>query len=191
MLTPDFSDFPVLTTPRLVLRQMRLSDAATLMHFRSAPELNVFSIREPATSITATEELIKRMLESERNGEGVHWALELRDKPGVMIGDIGIWKIIREHHRGVLGYVLKKEHQGKGLMSEALNAVIHYGFNDLQLHSLMAEVNPQNNASFQLLERLGFRREGLFREDVYFRGAFHDTAVYSLLKTDFSDKNWD
>jgi [ribosomal protein S5]-alanine N-acetyltransferase len=184
MLTPDFSEFPVLTTQRLVLRQMHSSDAATLMHFRSAPELNVYSIREPATSITVMEELINRMHESERNGEGVHWALELRDQPGVMIGDIGIWKILREHHRGVLGYVLRKEHQGKGLMSEALQAVIQYGFNEINLHSLMAEVNPQNIASFQLLERMGFRREGLFREDVYFRGEFHDTAVYSLLRSD-------
>jgi ribosomal-protein-alanine N-acetyltransferase len=184
MLTPDFSEFPVLTTQRLVLRQMHISDAATLMYFRSAPELNVYSIREPATSITAMEELINRMLESERKGEGVHWALELRDQPGVMIGDIGIWKILREHHRGVLGYVLRKEHQGKGLLSEALQDVIQYGFNEINLHSLMAEVNPQNNASFQLLVRMGFRREGLFREDVYFRGEFHDTAVYSLLRSD-------
>jgi [ribosomal protein S5]-alanine N-acetyltransferase len=80
-----------------------------------------------------------------------------------------------------LGYVLHTAHQGKGIMAEALGAVLHYGFHTMKLHSAEANVNPENAASIRVLERQGFVREAYFRENYLFRGRFIDTAIYSLL----------
>jgi ribosomal-protein-alanine N-acetyltransferase len=69
----------------------------------------------------------------------------------------------------------------KGLMKEALEAVINFGFNNMHLHSIEAHINPANAASAGILEKMGFIREAYFKEDYFFRGEFFDSAVYSLL----------
>ena len=70
---------------------------------------------------------------------------------------------------------------GKGLMYEAIQAVLHYGFHDLKLHSVEAQIDPRNSASEALLKKAGFVREAYFKENYYLRGRFADTGVYSLL----------
>jgi ribosomal-protein-alanine N-acetyltransferase len=77
--------------------------------------------------------------------------------------------------------MLHPSYQGKGIMKEALTEVISYGFNVMKLHSIAAQVSPKNEPSVRLLEASGFKREGYFKEDFYFRGRFMDTAIYSLL----------
>jgi ribosomal-protein-alanine N-acetyltransferase len=71
--------------------------------------------------------------------------------------------------------------QGKGIMQEALSAVLNYGFELLKLHSVEANVNPNNVSSIKLLERNGFVREAYFKENYYYNNQFLDTAIYSLL----------
>ena len=68
-------------------------------------------------------------------------------------------------------------------MSEALTAILEYGFDTMKLHSIEAVVNPMNIPSIRLLEKNKFIREAFFREDHFFEGEFYDTAVYSLIKT--------
>jgi [ribosomal protein S5]-alanine N-acetyltransferase len=87
----------------------------------------------------------------------------------------------KEHYRAEIGYALHPEHQGIGLMQEALNAVLDYGFTVMNLHSVEANVNPNNAASINLLQRNGFMREGMFRENYFYNGKFLDSAIYSLL----------
>ncbi|HEY9362570.1 MAG TPA: GNAT family protein, partial [Chitinophagaceae bacterium] len=79
------------------------------------------------------------------------------------------------------GYSLLPDHQRKGIMQEALKAVLDFGFNVLQLHSLEANASPENEASLKLLEKNNFIREGYFKENYFFEGRFSDTVTYSLL----------
>ena len=67
-------------------------------------------------------------------------------------------------------------------MSEVLDTIIDYGFTKIGLHSIEANVNPENQASIRLLEKHGFAREAYFRENYYFNGNFLDSAIYSLIK---------
>jgi len=77
--------------------------------------------------------------------------------------------------------MLDPDFWGKGIMKEALLAAIDFGFNQMNLHSIEAHINPDNTASGMLLEKVGFVREAYFKEDFFFRGEFIDTAIYSLL----------
>ncbi|HET7899385.1 MAG TPA: GNAT family protein, partial [Flavisolibacter sp.] len=89
--------------------------------------------------------------------------------------------IEKENHRAEIGYMLEPHLQGKGLMSEALPAVVRYGFTSLQLHSIEARIDPRNKASEALLKKTGFVQEALFKENYRLNEGFADTAVFSLL----------
>ena len=67
-------------------------------------------------------------------------------------------------------------------MKEAINAVVDYGFSILGLHSIEAQLNPENIGSSAVLESTGFTKEGHLKENLYFKGEFRDTAIYSKLR---------
>jgi ribosomal-protein-alanine N-acetyltransferase len=92
--------------------------------------------------------------------------------------------LIRENLRAEIGYAMKPEYWGNGYMKESLTKVIEFGFKDFCLHSIEANVNPNNLSSIKLLENFGFQREAYFKEDYFYNGKFLDTAIYSLLETD-------
>ncbi len=96
-------------------------------------------------------------------------------------GSIGLWRIEKENHRAEIGYMLESRLQGKGLMYEALQEVLEYGFRELKRHSIEAQIDPRNTASAALLKKGGFVQEAYFRENYYLRDQFADTAVYSIL----------
>jgi ribosomal-protein-alanine N-acetyltransferase len=92
-----------------------------------------------------------------------------------------LWNIEKENHRAEIGYALHPAHQGQGLMQEAMTKVLDYGFTQLKLHSVEANVNPDNLTSIKLLEKNNFVREGYFKESFYYNGKYLDAAIYSLL----------
>ncbi len=180
MLEVNFSPFPVLTTDRLVLRKTKIEDAEEVFIMRSDPELLRYVDRDPAKTIDEARSFIQLITDNLDNNVGVSWAMTLKDNDK-MIGSIAIWRIDKENHRGEIGYVLLTEYQGKGLMLEAIQAVADYGFKEMKLHSLEANINPDNLASQHVLERAGFVREAYFRENYYYNGKFIDSAIYSLI----------
>ncbi len=180
MLSLQFQPFPVLTTKRLLLRKIGREDEDAFFALRSSKNVMRFIDRP----LTKTKEdviiLIDMMVSLIESNEGLTWAITKKDDPG-MIGTVHLWKISRENYRGEIGYLLDPAWQGQGIMREALEAVIHYGFYSVQLHSIEANVSPDNSASFHLLERCRFIREAHFRENFLYDGKFLDTLVYSLL----------
>ncbi len=180
MLEINFDTFPQLKTNRLVLRPLEDTDAKALFNLRSNPQVMRYFGRPLMQSIDEALEKLAQNKIMFANSDGVEWAMSFHNDPQ-MIGSLAIWKIDKINHRGEIGYMLHPEQHGKGLMSEALQALIQYGFETLNLHSLEANVNPDNAASIQLLVRNGFVREAYFRENFYFDGKFEDSAIYSLL----------
>ena len=87
----------------------------------------------------------------------------------------------KEHYRAEIGYVLHPAQQGKGIMDEAIKAVLQYGFETMKLHSVEANVNPANTNSMKLLEKNGFVKEAYFKENYYYNGKFIDSVIYSLI----------
>jgi len=106
-----------------------------------------------------------------------------------VLGWCGFHTWYLEHKRAELGYILKKdEYKAKGIMTEAINPIIHFGFNEMQLHRVEAFVSPANEPSLKLLNKLGFQQEGYLREHYFFDGKMQDSLVFSLLKREYPNK---
>lgn len=183
MLQPDFSTTPLLTTDRLLLRDVRRTDAEALFRLRADERVMEHIPRPRAVTMDDVHKLIDTVLEAQVNGDGISWAIALPEED-TLIGTIGFYRLKKEHHRAEVGYALHSDHWRKGYMLEALRAVVAVGFERYGFHSIEAVTDPRNAPSNALLERLGFVREGLFREDHYWNGEFQDSAVYAMLASD-------
>jgi [ribosomal protein S5]-alanine N-acetyltransferase len=181
MLELNFSPFPEIKTNRLLLRRMKNSDAPDLLFLRSDDKVMQYIGREKTKTVEEASAFIDKINTSVDTNEAIMWAIALKDNPGTMIGTICYWNIQTDHYRAEIGYILHPDHWNKGLMKEAVQAVIDYGFTQLKLHSIEGHINPANIVSGIVLEKCGFTREAYFKENFYFKGKFFDSAVYSLL----------
>ena len=181
MLEINFSPFPVINTQRLVLRRINKEDAPAIVKLRSLDATMKYIDREKQQSVEEALAFVNMINDMIDSNNSINWAIALRDTPEALIGTIGFWRIIKEHYRAEVGYMLHPDHWNKGIMKEALLNAIQYGFGSMQLHSIEAHINPANAASAAILEKGGFVREAYFKEDYFFRGNFIDTAIYSLI----------
>lgn len=170
----------MIRTRRLVMRRITLADKDALFELRTNPVVNRYIDRPMMKSMDEVETLIGKINEGIDKNESISWVITLNDNDH-MLGSIDFWRIIREHHRAEIGYVLHPEFHRKGIMQEAMDAVLDYGFHTMKLHSVEANVNPANLASIGLLERNGFVQEAYFRENYFYNGKFLDSVIYSLL----------
>ena len=182
MLQPDFDPFPEIKTDRLLLRRLKKEDAEAILNLRSDKNVMKYIGKDPIKTLTEAIQFFNLVNESLITNNGITWAITLKEKPGKLIGTIGHWRLIKEHYRAEVGYMLLPEYWKKGIMKEALIKVIEYGFDEMKLHSIEANINPANSASEGILEATGFSREGYFKEDFFYNGVFYDTAIYSKLK---------
>jgi ribosomal-protein-alanine N-acetyltransferase len=182
MLNINFSPFPLVTTENLVLRQMNIGDADEMYFLRSDKDVLKYIDRLPAKSVEEAVQFIEMIDANLANNEGVNWAIALKDSP-TLIGNICYWQLQKENCRAEIGYVLHPKYWQKGIMDEAMKAVIDYAFNVMGLHSIEANTNPENKASQNTLMRNGFVQEAYFRENYYHAGKFTDSAIFSLVKT--------
>ncbi len=107
-----------------------------------------------------------------------------------LIGIITLWNVQKENYRAEIGYILHPSFQGKGFMQEAMVAVLNYCFKIMNLHSVEANVSPNNTKSIKLLERNNFAREAYHRENHYYNGRFLDSVIYSLITPFNNDRTW-
>jgi len=183
MLDINFQPFPILETQRLRLHKIGMQDQNEFLHLRSSRIVMKYIDRPLAKTKHDILQLIEMMVELIDTNQGLTWTISLPEDPK-MIGTVHLWKISRENHRAEIGYLLHPDFQGRGLMTECLKAVISYGFNELKLHSIEANVNPNNLASIRVLEKCGFVREGYYKENYFYEGKFLDSAIYSILTPD-------
>jgi RimJ/RimL family protein N-acetyltransferase len=179
---PQYSP-TVLTTARLALRWLEAADAPAQFTIFSDPGVMHF-IAEPWTRMAQAEEALNSAMTSYRDGSNLIFAVELR-ATGELIGNVNLHRFFDSNRRCEVGYALASPHQGHGYATEALAAVIDYGFRELDMNRFEADINPANAASQRVLERLGFRKEGSMRERWIIRGQKADSAFYGLLKSDW------
>ena len=176
-----FDPFPTLTTPRLTLREMTLDDAEPYFQIRADPEVMRYWGAAPDTKVDEAIARIVAVREGVRAGVSIRWAVTDKGS-GAFLGSGGLWRWDRRHFRAELGYELSPAHWGKGLMTEAIRAMLRFGFEVMDLHSVEANIDPHNKRSARVLLKLGFQQEGYLRENFFYEGKFSDTAVYSLLR---------
>ncbi|MEZ4828784.1 MAG: GNAT family N-acetyltransferase [Bacteroidia bacterium] len=181
---PPFEPFPVLETPRMILRRIVPDDTYEMYVLRSDERVMKYIDRPRSKSQEDAAAMIQSIESSILNGELIAWAMCLRDDPR-MIGNIGYWRMQLHNFRAEIGYMLHPDFHRQGLTSEAIKAVVEFGFENMNLHSIEADINPGNTASARILEKHQFVREAYYRENFFFEGTFLDTAVYSLLRSEY------
>jgi len=180
MLEINFAPFPTLETERLQLRRLINEDVNEIFALRSDQEVMKYIPRPLAKTKEDAMAHISMINEKIDSNEGINWAITFKDNPK-LIGIIGHYRIKPEHYRAEIGYMLLSEYQGKGIISEAINEVVNYGFEVMQLHSIEAIIDPENLASARVLQKNGFVKEAHLKENEYYDGKFLDTVIYSIL----------
>lgn len=172
---------PQLETGRLLIRRLRMDDAAAMLDMLSDPETVQYWGRPVMTELQQAEQYTRENLRWMEDGHCLYWAIEEKAS-GQMIGTCTLFKLDIDNRRGEIGYLLNRAYWHRGLMSEALQSVIDYAFRDLQLHRLEADTDPENAASIRLLENFGFQREGLFRDRWRVHGRWCDSLMMGLVQ---------
>ena len=178
-----FNKFLELESDRLRYRQIATEDSESLFRIRTNERVMKYMGREKMKSSSDSEKLIKSIGESFQSGTGITWGI-IEKSTDLLIGYFGFWRIDTKHCRGEIGYALHPDYWGKGYMQETATILIEFGFKKLHLHSIEANVNPDNLLSIKLLEKIGFKKEAYFRENFMFNNEFKDSVVYSLLEKD-------
>ncbi|MEN9488558.1 MAG: hypothetical protein RL494_823 [Bacteroidota bacterium] len=176
----SFLPFQNLESERLLLRQITPDDVNEIFALRSNPETMKYIPRPLATTKDDAMGHIKMIQDKIVSNEGINWAITEKGNPK-MIGIIGHYRIRWEHFRSEIGYMLLPEYQGKGIITEAIQLLVDYGFNEMKMHSLEAIIDPKNTASARVLEKNNFVKEAHFKENEFYDGKFLDAVVYSLL----------
>ena len=184
MLTYSTNPFPVLETERLMLREMTLADAVAFFQIRGNEKAMKYLDRPLATTVLDAIALIEKRVAMEISQTGLGWAITLKTT-GEMIGDMGFYRLDRENYKSEIGYIFNPDFWLKGYGTEALKAVLKFGFEILKLNKIEADINPENLASIQLVLKSGFKKEAHLRENLLFEGKFLDSLIFGLLKEDW------
>lgn len=181
--------FPVLRTRRLVLREVTATDAP--WYFR---HFNIWEIADgqehpgPKDIKAARQELKLYFTDNFRNDTGIRWGITLKGSDE-LIGSAGLYKWTKRTFQVETGYDLDPKYWGQGIMTEAMTAIIRYGFEVMKVNRIEALVSPRNRGSQGLVRRLGFRKEGTLREHDFYGGKFTDDLLFSLLKRDWRQRH--
>ncbi len=180
MLTVNFNPFPELNTERLHLKRMTESDVPDFFELRSDPEIMRYIPRPLAKTHEDVLKLIQTTDEAITKNHLINWGIKFHGTEK-LIGSIGYYRMKPENHRAEIGYMLRKDQQGKGIVQEAMEVAIKYGFEVMRLHSIEAVIDPRNTASEKVLLRNNFVKEAHFKEDCFWEGEYLDSAHYGLL----------
>ncbi|MCC6583778.1 MAG: GNAT family N-acetyltransferase [Chitinophagales bacterium] len=179
MLTLNFTPFPVLYTEHLVLRAATPEDAAALSAIRSDARVNRYLERKAEMTHEEAENRIRRIAEETLANECIEWVIQLKEHPQ-MLGSICYWNIVTEADKAEIGYEMHPDYYGKGVMYEAMQRVIAYGFSEMKLKTIEAFPVKENIKSLQLLERNHFERDYDIDKYKLPENQAANTAVYIL-----------
>jgi [ribosomal protein S5]-alanine N-acetyltransferase len=176
-------EFPIIETNRLKLRKVIKEDANDMFTYLSDKDVVNHMGLEPFLTVNEVYDEIGWYQSICEDGTGIRWGITFKDS-GKVIGSCGFLNMKSKHHRAEVGFELSKDYWGKGIASEALDAVVKYGFLHFQLERIEALIEPANVPSQKLVERKGFLKEGLLRHYEYTCGKFDNLFMYSILKED-------
>jgi len=156
MLNATFTAFPILTTERLTLRQLVITDEQEIFTLRSDSEINKYLDRQVSTTIDDARNFINKVNENINKNNSLYWAITLSHK-NILIGTICLFGFSDENDKCEIGYELLTNFQGQGIMREAVKNVIEYAFNTIKVRKIEAFLHKDNQSSIKLLEKLSFR----------------------------------
>ena len=184
---------PTLTTAHLTIEHVNDRHAPLLADFFARNNAHLARWDPPRPVGIQTLEFwqaeCERAVDDYNQGSVARWVLLMHRDRAQLIGRINYTQIARGPFQScVLGYAIDAQHQGRGLMREALEATIAHAFDAMRLHRIQASYMPSNIRSSRLLRKLGFRREGLAPQYLYIDGAWRDHVVTALINPRFDDE---
>ena len=153
----NFIPFPILSTGRLILRQLEPADENEIFAIRTNELVNRFLDRDKPETVDHAREFIDRINQGITKNESIYWGITQKDDPKV-IGTICYWNLRKEKGIAELGFELHPVSQGKGIMREAFPKVLEYGFKNMHLKSIEGYVHIDNEKSGKLLREFHFKK---------------------------------
>lgn len=179
-----FSHLPQLSTERLILRKIKVSDAEDMFEYAHLEATTKYLTWRPHPNVNYTKEYLEYLSTRYAVGDFYDWAVILK-KTGKMIGTCGFTRFDLPNNSAEIGYVLNPAYHGYGLATEAAHEVIRFGFDGLKLHRIEARHIPGNDASHRVMQKLGMRTDGILREAYLINGSYKSIVVCSVLRSDF------
>lgn len=174
MLETNFTPFPVLTTDRLVLRQLETSDDADIFSHRADDKVNTYLEDFRHSSIEQTKVFIDRVQKEIANGKTILWVITKKGN-NKFLGTVCLWNISRDECKAETGYTLDPKFHRMGYMNEALVKIIDFGFNKMKLKTIEAYTHESNEASIKLLVRNKFKQGSSLKKE-----AGNNRIIFSL-----------
>jgi len=171
-----------LETERLLMRRFLPEDAPDLFELRGDPSVSFYDAWEPYVGEDQARAFIESQkgIEPDTEGRWCDWAIVLKLTAEV-IGNVEMIVRSQSWRQAEIGWALKAAYRGRGYATEAARRMIRFGFENLGMHRIYAECDPENRASLRMMERLGMRWEAHLREVMYAKGAWRDRTVYAIL----------
>lgn len=181
-----FDSFPIIDVDeKHILRQVSHDDVEQYLAYMQDEDVIKYVPEEciPRTIKRAHEE-IDYNIDLYKYRRSVYWAIARKDN-NELIGSCGFNYWNRDHARGEISYDLAKKYWGKGIMTNTTKAVLGFAFTRMQMHRVEATVTPTNQASLKVLRKMGFKKEGILRQQKLLHGKFHDAVMLSLLQKEY------
>lgn len=179
-----FESFPKLNTQRLFLRQITQEDDKSLFEVLSSEVTCEFLTHNAISDRAYSNRLITGMQRFFDEKQRIRWGIAQKQDNSI-IGHCGFFDIDKLNCCAEISYCLKSELWGQGIMTEAVEAMLEFGFESYGLNRIVAKVMKGNVGSMKVLQKLGFVQEGLLRESLYKNGQHHDLLIFSLLKSEY------
>jgi len=187
-MTAENRRFPELETKRLTLRQITIDDLDFYVkHFSIREIVEGSGFPAPKNIDVAKEEIDRFIIRLFKEGLGFRWGIAMKGQTK-LIGTCGFYAWNKEAKKAQIGYDLDPEYWSKGIMGEALSEMFRFGFEEMGLNRIQCLIIPENKRSIKLIQTLGFKQEGVLRENSIFEGKFKDDVVFSLLKKEWLAK---
>ena len=180
--------FPELETHRLLLTKLQVSDAADVLALFSSEQVVEYFDFKVMTSLEEAEHAIQFLQQRYDSRHGIRWGIRSKLSARI-IGTCGFNYWSQPMRSAVIGYDLHPAYWRQGLMSEALSAIIRHAFSGQlpcgEVNRIQADTVIGNARSEAVLNRLGFKEEGLRRECGYWKDAYHDLNFFGLLRREY------
>jgi len=174
----------MLTTPRLVLRRLRLNDATAMyLNWASDEKVPKYLSWDVHVSVEVTKELLAKWTPGYDNADYYCWVIEYG---GVIVGTIGLHGISDKHERVEMGYCIGSKWWNRGIVTEAAGAVIHFAFEQLGAHKICALHDTKNAGSGRVMQKNGMKLEGTLRGHMARKdGTWGDLAYYAIFRSEW------
>ena len=187
-LSKIFSQMPKIETQRLLLRAIKRSDLDDMFEYSSDPRTSKYLLWTPHKNKDYTKDFIELILAKYKSKEYNDWAI-IYKKTGKMIGTCGFTRIDEDNSIVEIGYVINPEYWGMGIATEALQTVMAFSFEQLNVNRVECKFMFGNEASLSVMKKAGMKLEGYQRDAIYAKGKYHTIGIASMLKREYNLKD--